>query len=277
MPFRPRRLRRLSRPILFILLVSFLILSRFIPPLADFQDRFLHQTFTPILSGISNVQGHLSDFFRHYVFLTGVSRENEHLKSELTRLKDRMQELETENASLQREDRLLRSYEGFPEKKEVARVLAYDPLSATRSILIDRGSEAGVQKGQAVVVAEGAVGVVVKTTPNDSQVMLLSDPRAAVDGELTPSQARGLIRGDKKGLGLNRDYWITRMEYLGVNQEIKEEDLVVTSGLDQVFPPGIPLGRVKKVLKDEKGLFLSAEVLPEVDFSKLKEVMVLVK
>jgi rod shape-determining protein MreC len=66
------------------------------------------------------------------------------------------------------------------------------------------------------------------------------------------------------------------MEYLGVNQEVHDEDVVTTSGLDQVFPPGVPIGKIQKVARDEKGLFLSAQVLPAVDFSKLREVMVIV-
>jgi rod shape-determining protein MreC len=126
-----------------------------------------------------------------------------------------------------------------------------------------------------VISVDGVVGVVVKTTPGDATVRLLVDPHSSVASEVRPGGARGVIQGQMKSLGLDRRYWIGKMEYLGVSEEIHEKDEVVTSGLDRLFPAGIPVGRIEKWRRDEGGLFLSAEVLPAVDFTKLREVMVI--
>lgn len=275
--FTQRRLRLLTKPIVFVVLTAFLIVSRFIPALSEFQDQFIHRTLTPVFSFFSNGWDRMEDFFGHYVFIIGAAQQNADLKAEISHLKERVRTLEDEKAAWGREKALFTSFDKIPEKTQLAHVVAYDPLKSSKTILIDEGSDKGIQKGQAVVVPEGAVGIVVKATSQDAQVMLLTDPKAAVDGEIRPSGARGLLHGEKRTLGLNRDYWLTKMEYLGVQQELHEQDVVVTSGLDQVFPLGIPIGKVQKILRDDKGLFLSAEVLPDVDFSKLKEVMVIVK
>jgi len=276
MALSSRRLRHFSRPFLLVLLGLFLVVSRFIPPLAQFQNSLFHSVFTPLLSGVSKGWGQVSGLFHHYVFLVGASQENEQLKTEKAQLQNQVRDLEEREEALERERGLSESLGKFNKGGAVARVLAFDPLKSSKSLLIGRGSENGVEKGQAVLAGEGVVGVVVNTTPHDAQVLLLTDPHAAVDGEVRPSGARGILHGERVNLSLNRDFWLTRMEYLGVNQEVHDEDVVTTSGLDQVFPPGVPIGKIQKVARDEKGLFLSAQVLPAVDFSKLREVMVIV-
>ena len=277
MALSPHRLRTFFKPILLLILVGALVVSRFIPTFAAYEEALLHRIITPVFSVFSQGVGSISRLLKNYVLIAGAARENEGFKSEIAELKGRVRELEEEKTSLERQWALLQSFDSLSEKKEIARVVAYDPLPSSKTIWIDRGSQNGIQNGQAVLGPKGVVGVVVKTSGRDAQVMLLTDPRSAVDGEVRPSGARGVLRGARKNLDLGRDFWLTRMEYLGVHQEVHEKDSVVTSGLDQIFPPGLPLGKVQKILRDEKGLFLSAEVIPEVDFTKLKDVVIMIR
>ncbi|MFO1519335.1 MAG: rod shape-determining protein MreC [bacterium] len=277
MALTPKRFKFFSTP---LILVSFSVLfagGRFAPPVSQWQDEFLHRVFSPIFSFVSGSFQKISDLSRHYVFLTGAARENEALKSENAELLRKLAELEGVKNDYERQASSLKFTEKLPFKTEMARVIAYDPFKGGKSLLVDKGGEAGLKKGQPVITKEGVVGVVGSVTEQDARVLLITDPASAVDSEIRPSGARGIVQGQRQALGLNRDYWLTRMEYLGISNEIHEQDSVVTSGLDQVFPPGLSIGKVQKLKRDEKGLFLSAEVLPEVDFSKLKEVIVMIK
>jgi rod shape-determining protein MreC len=269
-----RRFKVFSPRVFLILFSLLLVSSRFIPPLAQAEDRVFHAAFSPVLSFFNRAFAKTGQWMNRYLWLVRTERENENLKAEAASLKLRLFELEEERRDTERLRQLLQFSDSVPDPKVFSRVMAYDPIPDVRSVLIDKGSDAGVQKGQGVISVDGVVGVVVKTTPRDAAVRLLVDPRSSVASEVRPSGARGVVQGQMKSLGLDRRYWIGKMEYLGVSEELHDKDEVVTSGLDRLFPSGIPVGRIEKWRRDEGGLFLSAEILPAVDFSKLKEVIV---
>ncbi len=265
MVFGRHRPKSFSIPPLYSILVVLLILSRFYPPIAHLQDKGIHFVLTPVFS------------FFHSPNKKEESSEIGKLKEENRQLKYRLSELEEVKINFDK----LNALHNFTEKNsyqtEVARVISFDAIQGIKSVLINKGSQDGVKKGQAVIALEGVVGVVAKANPTDAMVLLLTDPSSAVDGEIRPSGARGLIHGQRKNLGLRREYWVTRMEYLGYSDELHEKDPVVTSGLDRIFPPGVPIGKIEKINRDEKGLFVSADLVTEVDFSKLSEVLVIKK
>lgn len=277
MPYPQRRFRILSLPVFGILLVGLVFLSRFYSPLSSVQDQWIHRLSSPLLSSLASMSGGVKDFFTHYVALSQASRENEELKKEVARLKNELIAVKLAKAKEDRGLEVARFVEKNPYQIQRAEVIAFDALPSRKSILINKGERAGIKRGQAVISPEGAVGVVVKTYSEDALVLLLVDATSVVDGEVLSSGARGLIRGRRVSLGFNRDFWLTRMEYLGQSDEVREGDQVITSGLDQIFPKGIMLGRIQKIYRDPRGLFISADLLPEVDFSKLSEVMVIQK
>ncbi len=265
MAFGRNRPKKFSVPPIYFLLAILLILSRFYPPAAHLQDKVIHFVLTPLFSLFhsSNKKEELS--------------EVEKLKEENKQLKYKLSELEEIKINFDKLNALHHFIEKFSYPAEVARVISFDAIQGVKSVLINKGSQEGIKKGQAVIALEGVVGVVAKANSSDAIVLLLTEPSSAIDGEIRPSGARGLIHGQRKNLGLRREYWVTRMEYLGYSDELHEKDSVVTSGLDLIFPSGIPIGKVEKINRDEKGLFVSADLVTEVDFSKLSEVMVIKK
>ncbi|MBL7685661.1 MAG: rod shape-determining protein MreC [Deltaproteobacteria bacterium] len=275
MPLFSVRLRNYRKPILLILLIIFILLGRWIQPLATFQDRSIHLILNPIISSTRFVFGQVQNLFLNYIALVRTEKTNRALLQDL-------EKLQLENLKLQTEKKKWEAFQEFESFKKTsstslvaAQVLAYDPSLSSRTLWINKGFSEGVKKGQVVIRPEGLVGIITQVQSHDAQVLLITDPQMAVDAELKTSQARGVLKGFRNRLELNRDYWISRLEYLGLSEEVREQDLVVSSGLDQVFPAGIPIGKVLRVIKDEKGLFLSAEILPEVDFSKLQNVYVM--
>lgn len=238
-------------------------------------DRPVVFAVSPAVGGLTAVRDYVSRTFNRYFFLKGVERENEALRAENARLKERdvvLSGLEEENRRLLATLDLKNRFLG---KGIVARVTGYPPAAPYRIITINRGSDDGVRRRAPVVSADGLVGQVSRVFPGTSQVLLITDPTSAVDGRLDPSGARGLVVGKSLKLGLKRDLYISAFEYLSQSTDIAENARVETSGMDGVYPPGIPIGRVHARKKKQYDIFQQAEVLPAVDFFKLTEVLVL--
>jgi rod shape-determining protein MreC len=264
-----RKKRRLVYFLLGVVAVAFLFFS----PESRFSLRCrdaLYRVVTPVSLFWRRSFQRVAGLYGDYLHLVGVQRENGQLKQELVRL-------ESENIRL-REALAESGGSGATPASgpvTVARVVGYDPASPRQSLIVDKGELEGIRPDD-VVLAEGAlVGRVLKVTPRFSQVLLLTDPDHAVGVVDQGSRAKGILVGWKRDLGLSREPWLTKTEYFRGAEEIHAGDLLLTSGVDGVFPKGIPVGNVRRVEKDESGLFWQAEVEPRVEVTKLEYVQIL--
>ena len=222
----------------------------------------------PVQSGLTNVINGTADLWEHYLFLVDTAEDNDKLVAENRKLKELLiqsDEVRLENARLRR---LLDFEESLEIDTLPARVVAEDASSWFRTIIIDKGQEHGISEGFPVVVAEGVVGRVVRSSSRFSKVLLITDASSAVASLLQDNRARGICRGE--GEQLNFDF-VLRQE------EIDVGDRVVTSGMGGVFPKGLVVGHVKSVDRQEYGLSQTITVIPAVDFSHLEEVLVLLR
>lgn len=191
--------------------------------------------------------------------------------------------LESENAALRREVEELREAEGelqqlqdlfnrarqSPElQRQTANVIGFDTSPAVRSLIIDKGTEDGIQVGMPVESARGLVGRIFRTAPNSSQVVLLTDNASAIPARLGSSRAVGILSGGGLGGELSID-WID----LQFTVEVGE--IVLTSGLGGNFPQDIVIGRVIQVERSEAELFQRAIVQPVTQFETLETVFVI--
>ena len=211
--------------------------------------------------------GQLRSLWTSYVSLVGVVDENRELRGRLSTLeveRQRMTELELENARL---ERLLDFRSTMPSKALTARVVGKDASGWFETFTLDRGERDGVSPGMAVVCADGVVGRIASVSPHASRVLLISDHNSGVDALIQRTRARGILEGTLSGMA--------SLKYVKPSEELEVGDLVVTSGLDGIFPKGLRLGRVVGVTRRESGLFQLAEVVPFVDFSKLEEALIL--
>ena len=222
----------------------------------------------PVQAGLNHAIRGAADIWGHYLYLVDTEEENRALVENNRNLSARL----AENNEVRLENERLRRLLDFKEAQEIAtlpaRVIAEDATSWFRTITIDKGGEQGVVEGMPVVVAEGVVGRVVRSSPRFARVLLVTDASSAVASLLQDNRARGICRG--KGEQLVFDF-VLRQE------EIKVGDRVVTSGMGGVFPKGLVIGDVKSVDRREFGLFQAIEVIPAVDFSHLEEVLVLLR
>ncbi len=229
----------------------------------------------PILK-VASFLGHtFREGFDQYVYLVKVKKENQILKKENESLKSRIARLEEENRLCKRlevfeEKKLFRKYPKVP-----ARVI-YNPLEAFGGYLvIDRGESDGLRPEMPVVSVAGEevgalVGQVVEVAAHYARVLPLTSPESAVEVYSLRSEERGIL----KGQGLGR---LLLLDYVPYGADIREGDLLLTSGSDALYPPGIRVGRVQKILPEKRqGFFQTVKVKPFVEIKKLRYVVVLI-
>jgi rod shape-determining protein MreC len=148
---------------------------------------------------------------------------------------DRLKELEPENARLRA---LLSMREGMAPESIGASIIGASLSTEARLIIIDRGSGSGVRENQAVVAWGGAVGRVVSVAPGFAKVRLLSDPNSGVAAVIRHNRVDGMV------LGEGGDSLSLTMKYVSGFADVSLGDVVVTSGLDGIFPRGFRIGEV---------------------------------
>ena len=254
------------------LLVSFLFMTlqvRQEGPLVDLVERGLVLTVTPFLKLYAAVTGTTSRLWVNYVDLRRVRGENLRLQEEMAALREegrRLAEAGLENSRLRR---LLDLPAGREFDLVAAQVIAKDTTNWFKTIMINKGSEAGVQRSLPVIATEGLVGRVVEVMPWTAKVQLLTDPVSSVGALLQEQRGTGLVTGD---LGQT-----ATVKYLPLMAEVRVGDVVLTSGMGGVFPKGILIGTVTASHRKSGALFQEAAIQPSVDFGRLEEVLVITR
>jgi rod shape-determining protein MreC len=118
-----------------------------------------------------------------------------------------------------------------------------------------------------VVVPEGVVGQIVDVSGRYAKVLLIVDQNSAVDALVQRTRARGLLKGEFADQ--------CRLEYVLRKEDVQVGDVVVSSGLDGVFPKGLRIGEIKEVSGETTEMFYTIAIVPFVDFEKLEELLVL--
>jgi len=209
------------------------------------------------------------DFWLDYFYLVDVRQENERFKAEIQSLRMENQRYREMAAGYERLQNLLQFRRTIAHPVLAARVIGRDPSGWFKSIIIDKGAKDGLTASMPVVNADGLVGRIVAVSPHYAQVLLLIDQNSAVDILILPSRDRGILRGQSSEA--------CRLEYVAKASSVRKGDPVITSGLAGVFPKGIPVGHVLTVAEPRGELFKEVTLRTAVDFSKLEEVLVILK
>ncbi|MGE3759649.1 MAG: rod shape-determining protein MreC, partial [Pseudobdellovibrionaceae bacterium] len=125
----------------------------------------------------------------------------------------------------------------------------------------------GLKAGQAVITVGGVVGYVFKPDVFTSQVLLITDRYANVDGVVQRSRARGIVEGKSSST--------CQLLYVEKAADVQPGDLIVTSGLDNIFPKGFPVATVDQVSSTPSSVSLKVDLTPVVDPNKIEEVFVI--
>jgi rod shape-determining protein MreC len=221
--------------------------------------------FSEIQRGTMAVVDGVTGLWTGYVALQKVQEENTALKQELQTLQIRLQE---ERAEAQRTDNLRQLLE-LRERAQLdttaAEVIAGPASPDIRTVSIDKGSSDGLAADMAVISPAGVVGRVILPSGRASKVQLIIDLNAAAGALIERTRVQGVVVGAANG-GLT-------MRYVPGEADVKIGDLVVTSGIDGIYPKGFVIGTVDHV---DRGLgdYHEIGVRPAVDFTRLEEVLV---
>ena len=209
--------------------------------------------------------------FDSYVDLRGVHEENLRLQERLSHLETLLQEKQDRVQEAERLRETLGLREILPLTTVAAEVVARDGLPFYRVITIDRGAEHGVGVDAPVISPTGVVGRIIKVGPRGAKVQLLLDPQAAVGVLIERTRVGGVAAG-RAGLA-DETTPDLEMRFVPALADVKVGDVVVTSGLDGIYPKGLAVGRVRAVGQGT-GLFKEVRIEPSARFATLEEVLV---
>ena len=253
-----------------ICILFFAAIGRFNAPLAN---AIVINALAPFQSVTSAVSNKCNDF-RNYIYdVFYVYDQNRELKAQNDDLKlkvSRTAELEAENANL----RQLLNYKKANLQFDLlpANVIGRDMATWSSHVIINRGTNDGVQKNMTVITPDGLVGNIHEAYASYSEVELITDPRSAVGSivQRADSRVAGVVKGSADSNSA------INMTNIPQNANIVEGDTIITSGFGGIYPKGIPIGSVASIQNDSGGLLQYAILYPCVDFQKLEDVAIII-
>jgi len=209
----------------------------------------------------------LSSVWDRYVALIGVHDENQRLKHQADDLQMQLQRNREDIVELQRLRTLLSLASSDRGKTVVARVIGRDP-ARSQTVTIDKGAAHGVKPDSAVITPAGVVGRVIHTSNFFAIVQLIVDSQSAVGVLLESTRRQGIVRGTG---GRDLD-----LDYIDDDNDLKQGDAFLTSGLDRIYPKGLPVGVITTV-GPRRGLLKTVQIRPSADLGRLEEVICIIE
>ncbi len=206
------------------------------------------------------------DVWRNYVWMRGARAENEKLREtvqQLSLLNSAYEQVRQENIRLRR---LLALKETVTFETIGARVVARTPSYLAKVIYIDRGAADGVFLNAPVLSGNEIVGRVVMVSRYDSQVQLITNTDASIGAMTERTRSQGVLRGSGDLL--------MDLTYIANTEQVNVGDVILSSGLDGIYPKGLPIGKVVESIKGTN-IYRSIKVRPSADLGRLEEVSIL--
>ncbi len=228
-------------------------------------DAVIFGVFAEVQRAANTVAGGLHTWWQNYFALQQVRSENEQLKQQLSDLRVRLQEERGLAQQSQSLEKLLELKTGTALTTTGANVIAGGASPEFRTVTIDKGTRDGIHPDMAVIAPAGVVGRVIQPTSRASKVQLLIDRNAAAGALIERTRAQGVV------VGTGADQ--LRMDYVSGSADVKAGDVVVTSGIDGIYPKGFVVGQIQSVRRGAGG-YSAIVIKPAVDFTSLEAVLV---
>ena len=264
-PRRPTLLFIVVLAVLF-LLMSFSSQTRYIGETRTMAERTVMTIFSPVPKFVNMVGGAAQDMYHGYLDMRRAVNENIELRRKVASLTTENLKLRQSEGDLRRLRSLLAYSEQFDMKTSMAQTVMLDTAGRFKSIIIDRGSDEGVEVNDVVANANGLVGRVVLTTKDLSKVQLVTDNNCSVGSLIERTRRQGVVRGNGSSA--------LQMFDIPALADVQPGDRVLTAGIDGIYPKGIPLGLVTKS-EPGQSLFKNVTVKPAVDFGAIEELIVI--
>ena len=229
---------------------------------------------SPLQKIVYNINSRVKETVYLFLNFSEVKLENEELKKKNTKLANELIEYE----SLKDEVERLREALNFTESKNNYKyvgvnIIGYSGNSLSDGYIIDKGSNDGIDKNMVVVSSKGLVGKVTKVASNFAIVQsILNENIAVAVMDQQTREATGVLQG----LSDKKDNNMTVVYNLPISSDVKEGDIIITSGLGKIYPKEIPVGTVVSVEEDNVRVMKSAVVEPFVNFNEVEELFVVI-
>ena len=223
----------------------------------------------PIESGLRAATRPVADFVNNVTDINRLTNDNRELQEENERLRVEVSRLRDVDRELQQVEQLLQ-LRGVREGESfvAANVFASEPNNLQDVIAIDRGSADGLDEDMVVLTPQGSlVGSISRVLEHTAWVTVITDQTSAVSALIQESRVQGVVAGAADGT--------LTMEFVEETADVKEGDLVLTSGVGGRHPPGEIIGQVVEVSRTAQELFQQVHVRPLADLSRLEKVLVL--
>lgn len=234
------------------------------------QSQWFNQPFSWLAGSIQGLfydySKGIKDNTARYINLINIKKDNEALKSQNKELQTQLLKFDEVTSENNRLKALLDFKQSTKMELVSAQVIARDLIPDHKTITINKGTDHGIKSGQAVMTLHGALGYIYKPSKKASHILLMTDRYAVIDGVIQRSRAQGIVEG--KG---NSD---AVLKYVERTEDVKPGDIVVTGGLDNIFPKGFPIAVVEATEKKHISVSLKVELKPLVDPDKVEEVFV---
>ncbi|MGA7525109.1 MAG: rod shape-determining protein MreC [Acidobacteriaceae bacterium] len=212
--------------------------------------------------------GHgIRGMWTNYVDLIHVRQRNRDLKSELDSLRLEEESLAEDARQGQRLQALLGFREKYIYKTVAAQVIGTSGTEQSQVLLIDKGSRDGLKPDMPVITPDGIVGKTRDVFAHTSQVLEISDPTSGAGVVLEKTRIRGVLRGDTWGH--------PEIVNISPDERIQKGDTVLTSGGDGIYPRGLAVGSVVKVVPDPDGTLDNVLIKPAANLARLEEVLII--
>ncbi|HTS69970.1 MAG TPA: rod shape-determining protein MreC [Terriglobia bacterium] len=234
------------------------------------------EAFDPLERSVGGLMSVVTNAYRTYGHLWRAEQENQELHVQLVAAEAQIQRLGEQAGETQRLRTLLDFKSQAAFQTVAAEVIASSnsgldmPGGNSKSltaIFIDKGSDSGLTADLAVITPQGVVGKILAVFPHSAQVLLITDPSSGVGVTLAQSRVQGILKGGNNGL--------CDVRYVMNEEAVSHGEAVITSGLDQVYPKGLPVGTVTGV--GEGNIYKTITAKPAVDLNRLEIVLVVVK
>jgi rod shape-determining protein MreC len=208
------------------------------------------------------------NLWQNYIDLRHAREQNKDLQQTIDRLRLEQASLLEDAAQGRRLQALVGFQQKYIYKTLAAQAIGSSGTDLSRVFYLDKGSADGLQRDMAVVTPDGIVGKVREVFPHSAQVLGINDPTSGAGVILSTTRIRGILRGNADGKPQIVD--------ILADNRIQPGEVVLTAGGDQIFPRGLPVGVVEKVIRDpERDAFIDVIVKPAAHLDRLDEVLVI--
>ncbi len=236
-------------------------------------EKGLMRVTAPVQEAASRMLSGISDLWNGYVALVDVAEDNAALRTENARLQAESARLVV---ALAENDRLRTELDFKRQRRDLVTVGAHiigkdlSPYGRILRVALDAGASSGIAEGMPVVSGMGLIGRVVRVSGEYAEVMLVVDARSVVNARVLGKGVTGTVTGTSSPYN-----YVARMSYLHRAEPLEVGDLLVTSGHDKIFPPGLHVGTIRSLEERQREVEYELQVTPSVNLAALEEVQII--